>query len=111
MAVTQGGILLDGDKVHGAHAGHAVAQFSDLADEGRPIGGLHRGEVFGGRFASADNGLRGRAGAFFIGLLEVVEAGNTFRFAVGEPELQAPVDFGDIELMVGLHLLDDEAAL
>ena len=111
MAVAQGGVFLDGDQIHGAHAGHAVTQFGDLADEGRPISGLHRSEIFGGRFAATGDGLRGWTGAFLISLLEVVEAGDAFGFAVGEPELQTPVDLGDVELMVGLDLLDDETAL
>ena len=111
MTVAQGGIFLDGDEIHGAHASHAVAEFGNLADKRRPVGGLHRGEVFGGGFATADDGLRGRARAFFVGLFEVIEAGNTLGFAVGKPELQTPVHLGDIELMVGLDLLDDEAAL
>jgi hypothetical protein len=111
VAVAQGGVFLDGDEVDGTHAGHAVTQVGDLAHERRPVGGLHRGEVLGGRFAATGDGLRRRTGALLVGLFEVIEAGDAFGFAVGKPELEAPVDVGDVELMVGPDLLDDEAAL
>ena len=111
VAFPQLGVFFDGGMVDGAHGVQAISQGSDFAENRRPVGVVHRGEIFFGRIAAFPPYFRADFGFGTVVVFEFVEAHFGFKFFVGEPEILFPIERGNVELIFRGNFFRNKRAL